>query len=39
MKNQTSLLLTLPLLALLWAAGAWPGFGQTGGLFLDHFGR
>jgi sugar lactone lactonase YvrE/pimeloyl-ACP methyl ester carboxylesterase len=29
MRNRTSLLLTLPSLALLWIASAWPAFSQT----------
>ena len=33
MRIQTSLLPTLPSLALLWAAGAWPAFSQTSPIY------
>jgi hypothetical protein len=33
MRNRTSLLPTLPSLALLWAASAWPAFSQTSPIY------
>lgn len=33
MRKQTSLLLTLPSLALLWITGAWPAFSQTNPIY------